>query len=604
MNETNEKKLFVFPLVFYFIALLINQLFIAYKFELGFTWPHFLAQINALANDAVWPFFMLFFIGLLPIRAKLKTVLLNLLILPFCLMAFLDIAHFKVTLSRFNWNIWHDLNWYSFKASFQSTFYNFVLAIFVIIILLFLVSIGYIRKQGNRITNFSFRPGLTGIIICLVLKNLFPIELLPEISGFTPVYMSTNGKNSCILIISDGFTKGFVNSNRVNPIFSENDASFTSDEMAKLRTMALFPPDEFHEDYASNPPYNRIILIVFESLALEYLHNFNRNVPAAATSFFDKLSANYPMLNNFYTSESPTIKGFNALFLSRIPFNPQLSLASNEKSLVRVFKERFSGKAIFLRGVSKFYGNERLIITDLFGFDQLISYEELAEEYPKPSLKDWGFHDNVVFDKAIKLLRKEVGKPFFLTIKTIDQHQPPHYCGIPVEKLPDEIAKHENPIIKTLYWANNQLEEFIRKCEDENLFDDKTLVIITSDHYPFAGFGHAELVTEVEYSQLGRIPLIFYTHNTKPFIKLDSQIKSCQLDIAPTLCYLFGVKQPERYLGQNLLANPIPRKIGFFNDELFYEGPNESFRINFTRPEFPSILIKKWATDLFTKPKK
>jgi phosphoglycerol transferase MdoB-like AlkP superfamily enzyme len=283
--------------------------------------------------------------------------------------------------------------------------------------------------------------------------------------------------------------------------------------------------------------------------------------------------------------------------MSKIPYKPESAMLRKEKSLAKLLKDQKGFTSIFIRGVSKFYSNEHLIIRNLFGFDHLIAYEDLAKLYPKPDFFDWGYHDDVVFAEGLRLLKEQRKEKTFMVIKLIDQHQPPHYCGIPDEELPEIVRKHPSKIIKMLYWANHCLENFYRNLEKENLLNDKTLLIITSDHYAFPGFGHQKLIKE-KFDPLGRLPLIFVTPGNK--LPLQTEKTFSQLDLTHAICDILDIAPSHYFIGQSMFSeNSVSRRLGIFEDKIILKNKDLKLELDCANKIFPNSACEKWFINLF-----
>ena len=158
-----------------------------------------------------------------------------------------------------------------------------------------------------------------------------------------------------------------------------------------------------------------------------------------------------------------------------------------------------------------------------------------------------------------------------MIIKLLNQHQPVVSGIINMPNQPAAVSAHKNNIIKAIFDADRQIKDFIEKCESNSIIDDKTLVIITADHYPPLGNEHTELIKTNNHFQLGKLPLIFYSRQNEVFEKLNTEILCCQLDIAPTLCNILGLDTPDEYMGENLLSPDFkPRSIGILNSESLF----------------------------------
>jgi len=93
---------------------------------------------------------------------------------------------------------------------------------------------------------------------------------------------------------------------------------YTDEEKALLKKLDLLP--------STNAPlikkqYNKIIVIVFESLSIDFINYYNKKIPKEATPFLNSLLYKYFHLNNFFTSNMPTDFGWTAILKSKIDLN-------------------------------------------------------------------------------------------------------------------------------------------------------------------------------------------------------------------------------------------------------------------------------------------
>lgn len=591
-NRLNQRRVSAF-LILYLFMVLGSHLFIGFRSDLPININLFSAIIGGCFSSLLWPLLIIYLCSHVK-NTKAFIAVIELFLLFLCLLTIIDLFYFNVTLARFNWSVAHDLNYYAIKASTIELVSNkfqlvpFILAFFSAVLARFAVS--FWRTPEIPKTSYNL------LIICIILKFFFPYEEIKTASNFTPVVMKARGQNLALSMINQGHLKGFFTRTGGQKTTLKEFTPYSSEEKAMLLKSGLIAHSspEF-----TGKPFKKIILLVFESLALEYLNRHNSLIPVSASDFFDKLDASYPSSQAFFTSASPTLNGLYAMLNSRIPFNRNLAEKRREKSLAQLFKEKHGGQAYFIRGVSKFYGGENLILNNLLGFDHLVTYEELAKKYPEPGLTAWGYHDDIVLKAATEVLLKEKNRPLFMLIKLMDMHQPPYYCGLPAQDLPTEIAHHPSPIVKSIYWANHLLKQFYEDLEKHSLFDDETLMVITSDHYPPLGYGHLDLVQDSKGNYLGRIPLIFVTTRSEALIEISTDKTTCQIDLAPSLCFLAGLKPSPHFIGQNIFSpEAISRRVGLFNDNLTIFSPEINVTTAINSPSTPNQPIKKWIANL------
>ncbi len=319
-------------------------------------------------------------------------------------------------------------------------------------------------------------------------------------------------------------------------------------------------------------PYEKIIVIVAESFHRDYLHFYNSRIPAEATKFFDGLLAKYPHSNYYYTANKPTTQGLNSMFLSQAIYTDDQSFDNN----VTLFKtlEKNGYDTVFLEATSQYYNDEFRAYKKRFGMQTYRAKEDLEKEGYVGS-SGWGFHNDVMYEETVRLLEENRDNKVFIVTKTIDSHQPYPYCGFSKEDIPASIRDQQNNLyLKAIYWENICLQKFFQDLEQRKLLDDKTLVIVTSDHnpHPSQNDNYKSLATEDMRISVAPIPLIFVSANLQPFEEFSSATYGSQIDFAPTLLGLLGITSPPQFSGKNMLAVPAESSyaVGSCGETVYY----------------------------------
>ena len=377
--------------------------------------------------------------------------------------------------------------------------------------------------------------------------------------------------------------------------------AYTPDERAVLEDLALLAADapERGTAPAQAPEIRRIAILILESLPAAYLHHYNPRVPAEATRFLDGLLSRYPHSDRFFTSNMPSDWGLNSMFLSRL----RPDWHGGRASLLSVLRESLGFESYYVRGVSKHYGNELATYPRLFQMDHYTAFEELEERYDAPWRSSWGFNNEVVYEEGIRILRENRDRKVVVVLKTIDLHQPGPFQGIPREYLPEELQRRNVGLFNALTWADYCLRTFFEKLERNQLFDDHTLVVVTSDHTPHPGVEYKQTVPPHEYRRLGRLPLIFVTRDPGVLRDLDSGGFASQVDLAPTLLDLVGVPQPPGFVGRSLLGSVSRRfSVGVYRDTFYYGSAAQSFSEGIADDASAKTLrsraVAKWLRNL------
>jgi len=598
-NKNQAARHALHPLFFFLISTLINHIVIANTLELESSSLLFLAILNGISYDLILPL-ILIILPALPFLNKSgivrKTVVISVYLLA--TLPLIDCLYFSVTYSRFNWSILHDLNYYSIKTIIGSLGMAVGATIlFVVASILSLMAWSFqIYSKLDFASHIKVYKNLLYFVLLIVI--FFPVEHYQVTSNFSPIILPIMAKNLYLDTLGNGSMYGFWAQTIIYK--SSPFEEYTQEERQYLIDLGFLPYEKpAVQQSNAREQYSRIIIIAFESLALEYLNTYNKKIPACASDYFDRLIEEYPHCNNFYTSDSPTINGINAILNSNIPYEASYYALNTPESLIKLFKKRYGGSATFIRGVSKFYSGENLLLKSMFDFDNIIAYEELALKYPEPAKFLWGFTDDVVLLETLNIMRKNKDKPCFIFTKLIDQHQPPFYCGIPSDQLPSEVANHPSPIVASVYWANYLLRKFVETCKHEGLIDQDTLLIITADHYPPLGYGHQDLFDEPQLFPLGKLPLIFITPKKNAFEGMNADKICCQLDLAPTICYLAKLQQPSTFKGNNILFTSSPdRMLGHFNGTIFWKNKTDTFSAKLGEISFSDPVIQKWLKNL------
>ena len=324
------------------------------------------------------------------------------------------------------------------------------------------------------------------------------------------------------------------------------------------------------------PQYDRVVLLILESMHRDYINYYNANIPEKATSYLNQLAIRYPHLNKFYSSAVPTTQGLNATFRSHIIMDKDLP-GKGTPSLFRV-AQAAGYKGIFMNASSQYYANELREYPDQFGMQEYIAKEQL-EKFGYTGASGWGYHNDVMYEHTLRILEENRGKKLLLVTKTLDMHQPYPYTGYRWEEMPEGVRDNPNVTVRGVYWVDKTIEHFFKEVEKRGLMDERTLFLITSDHNPHSGGEYTKLVEKAnDKLSIAPIPLLFISKNLAPLDELRTNEYASQIDLAPTLLYLMGLDIPEKFMGRNLLQpTRIPFALGYFGGKAFYWSSKQHF---------------------------
>ncbi|RKY12407.1 MAG: hypothetical protein DRP65_01360 [Planctomycetota bacterium] len=238
--------------------------------------------------------------------------------------------------------------------------------------------------------------------------------------------------------------------------------------------------------------------------------------------------------------------------------------------------------------------------------DQLHNFRKLAsKEYWDSfgailsNLPDEYHSTTWIGDKAVDEIEKwHTDRPNMMLASFIKPHHPfdppekwaKMYDPDKIEILPgwtDECPDHD---LKQAYFKNEDLtEETLKKItayyyatithidfhvgrmidslKKRGMYDD-TIIIFTSDHGEHMGFHHMLLKGGHAYDSIARVPLIIkYPNSNRAGTSTDRLVSN--VDIAPTILKLAGLKKPKAMQGLNLLGNKN-REIVFVESGKLY----------------------------------
>lgn len=331
------------------------------------------------------------------------------------------------------------------------------------------------------------------------------------------------------------------------------------------------------------PAYDRVVLLVLESVHRDYINYYNKNIPEEATPFLNSLVIRYPHLDRYYSSSVPTTQGLNATFRSHLIMDKDIPGAGTPSLFRSVQSAGMRG--IFMNASSQYYANELREYPDQFGMAEYYAKEYL-EKQGYTGASGWGFHNDVMYDATLKMLEAAKNDRLLMVTKTLDMHQPYPYTGISWNDSPEAVRNQPYATIRGMYWVDRTLQHFFAEAEKRGLMDDRTLFIITSDHNPHSGGEYTKIVTNPEDKKsIAPIPLIFVSKNLAPLDSLRTGQYASQIDLAPTLLYLLGIEVPEAFMGRNLLDyTNIPYALGYFGGKAYYWSDEMHFVDQMDKP--------------------
>ena len=321
--------------------------------------------------------------------------------------------------------------------------------------------------------------------------------------------------------------------------------------------------------------FDRIIIIATESLDRSFVRQYNSAMPEDITPNLDHFARNYPSLENYFASAQPTSWGLTAMLMSRFDYEKE-QLMKNP-SLFSVARVRGFHSAYF-SAASGFFGNNRMIYNRLFSPDICFFYEELSDRYQLKAEHPWGLSDQALFNAVFSELKKIRKKRFIALISTMDTH--PLYFSRDLSEADKQ--RFNTPFLQALHNTDREIGNFVRRImSDRELFNEKTLIIITADHTATHGENYLNRTDFLPE----RIPLIFISSRPEVFKNLQTDKFASSIDLAPTLLKLTGCQIPESFAGNSLFAGKNLAISRLFGDILLLRSPEiPALEINIKLP--------------------
>ena len=501
-----------------------------------------------------------------------------------CIIMVFDAIYFWTTSMHVESVLFRNLNYYSIKGVLETSTTPFLVGVFsgvLVLLLLFRVAKPTSKKPNFAwsllcVSIFTLALNFSYLSICGGMH--FAIDKFGALWSEAEIETTRQNYRDAVAMP--------VNVNFVNKALFDTDKIvkdpkklekrvLTEKDKEILLGLGIIP--EKHNPAPKAAKYDRIILLVLESVHRDFLHFYNKKIPAEATPFLDEILSKYPHLDRYYSSAIPTTEGLNSTFRSQLLFDRDLPENENQGSIYRQLQET-DWRGIFLNSSSGYYSNEFRQYPKLFGMKEYYAREYL-EEQGYTGASGWGFHNDVMYKETLRMLESGRNDKIFMVTKTLDMHQPYPYYGLKWEEMPETVRDNKYVTVRGIYWVDHTLKEFFREAEAKGLMDDRTLFVITSDHNPHSGGEYKELVENTADTQsIAPIPLIFIAKNLAPLDELKTAEYASSMDLAPTLLPLMGMETPSDFLGRNLLLpTDIPFALGYFGGKAYYFSEYLSF---------------------------
>lgn len=330
-------------------------------------------------------------------------------------------------------------------------------------------------------------------------------------------------------------------------------------------------------------PFNRVIVLHAESLSLELLGGYNREIPPEVSPFYASDFVRERMFTNYRTTNAPTVPGLMGSFGSH-PNAYNTALLEFPQSWVRKLPEQ-GFKTWFARSALQYYGRGNILFPRA-GLENTISLEDFQRPEFAALTTGLGACDRLVFNKVIDVLREHRDEKIYVSILTVDTHGPDgrvDYGNLQYPPYPEVLKDPKYPpILRSIFRHDHDVNLFFDRLKEEGLWTEDTLLILTADHgHPLGP--EMEAVPGYQRLKLPRVSFAVLTPQKLPDAVKDSI--ACQMDLGPTVLHLLGLPIPEGLWGESLF---YPQRhgtyIGNFWHTLYIETKDLKYELDVNAP--------------------
>ncbi len=317
--------------------------------------------------------------------------------------------------------------------------------------------------------------------------------------------------------------------------------------------------------HATTP--RNVVLILMESVRA-YETGLAYEGPIQVTPNLKQLAQSAIEAPNFYAVGHQTVRGEGAVLcsmLSDVGGAPTYVRHPEVRTpcLPEILQDQ-GYSTYWISGFRSTYFNKKEFLTR-HGVAHIDDMSQVPRRMLKTPIVGWGPSDVDIFSHAIDVLRHE-RKPFFAEIMTLSNHHPfSHNYGIAQPDAARDV--HQDPMyrdyLRGIHYTDYAIGKFFEMAAHEPWFDN-TLFIITGDHgahaYPR---GVDRQSTPARMNEMFfRVPFLMLLPERK-HQRLDAV--TSQVDIAPTVLDLLGVRASNAFMGVSMLAQLAPeQRVAFF----------------------------------------
>jgi phosphoglycerol transferase MdoB-like AlkP superfamily enzyme len=203
----------------------------------------------------------------------------------------------------------------------------------------------------------------------------------------------------------------------------------------------------------------------------------------------------------------------------------------------------------------------------VFGFDKYVA----EEEYGDGELLGFGLNDRDFMKQTVDKIAK-LKQPFYAHAITLSSHTPyvlpEKHQTLDLDGL--GLKPLQQDYLQAAHYVDGAIGDFMTALEQKGLMEKSAIVVMgdhegfvfqpdDSDYAKFLGYPDEDGFSAVNNLAARTIPFIIYAPGT-PLTGTDAKPAS-QIDIAPTLLNLMGIKKPDTALGVDLFGEQTPTVV-------------------------------------------
>jgi phosphoglycerol transferase MdoB-like AlkP superfamily enzyme len=375
------------------------------------------------------------------------------------------------------------------------------------------------------------------------------------------------------------------------------------------------------EPTATAPQLNVLVIVMESMRGLEMQGDFRKLPVTPELNALEKRAVVFP---NFYYNGMTTVDGEFAILCSALPpVNAMPVYLRDQRLHIRCLPKILHEHGYSTHWISAYpatYAHKRRFL-QRHGVNQIHDLQTMDSNRTRHPQVGWGMGDVDMFDQAIEKIDR-FREPFFAEIMTLSNHHPfDHDYDLDFPEAFEAVrgTQHYRDYLKGTYYTDHAVGHFLEAAAARPWFG-RTLFVILGDHgvrtYPQPERGITfGPVLETEIYFRGR--LILYAPELLE--AATHQALGGQIDVAPTILDILGLRADNTFLGASLLADlPPHRRFALMTvghtwnarvaNHYCYSTDYSCFKSVFPRcpkgvdPTFEPHTCFENATDLFATP--